>query len=90
MKQIVMFWLFGCIIYYASGCGASAADYLAPVWEATVEGCYQRQRNAVTEAEDRESAELRVARIRAKCDEAYTGLRAAGWVLETALPGGEE
>ena len=72
------------------GCGASAADYLTPVWEATVEGCYQRQRRAVLSSQDREEAEIRVVRIRERCDQAYTGLRAAGWVLETALPEDEE
>lgn len=83
-------WLTLILAAHCYGCGAAASDYLAPVWEATVEGCYQRQRKAVLTAEDRDSAELAVTRIRERCDQAYTGLRAAGWVLETAMPGDEE
>lgn len=77
-------WLF--LAYALCGCGAAASDFLRPTWEATVEACYQKQIRAVERAGSREEAVEDIELIRARCDQAYEGLRAAGGLLEVALP----
>ena len=77
------------MLVFLVGCGFHASDVLTPAWEATVEACRTKQLQAIEDSESREEAELRVARIRAKCDQAYEGLRASGTLLDLTIGDGD-
>lgn len=82
IMSVIMALLLASITIFLSGCGASNASMVRPVMEATRVACGQLQEHALEAATSHSQATEGVVSIRHRCDVAYTGIEAAGLLLE--------